>query len=202
MGQLSRPKAADLLQMNPRGIDLLLDSGYLPDLDIDRILRLAARFTLESDGDQPVLRQALISPALDGDPKRKVIGESATLSNEEVVESDRMYWRSNPELIVAAQFLPVTLAGFPVTVLKVAGVDGDPLRVPKINKSGDPYIEIRHAYTAKLVGRVRELGVPELDYIAPDLTVDDREVVKTILGGRSTARSGGPIAYLPKTAAA
>lgn len=205
-GELSKPKAADLLQMNQRGISLLLDSGYLPDLEIGRIMRLAGRSILATDGNQPVLRQAAARPApVDerSDPsgrRRAFVGDSAQLSDIDVVEADRMWWRSDPDTVCEAELLPVTLAGFPVTVLKILGADGGPDRVVRPKKAGGSreFVEVRHAYKAELAGRVRQLGSPELDYIAPNLSPAEQETVRIFLESRSTARSGGPIAYLPK----
>lgn len=61
-------------------------------------------------------------------------------------------------------------------------------------------VELRHSFTATLAGRVRALGEPKLDFIASDLTDDEQATVRTMLSGRSAARSGGPVAYLPLTA--
>ncbi|MDN3461131.1 hypothetical protein [Rhodococcus sp. APC 3903] len=65
--------------------------------------------------------------------------------------------------------------------------------------------EVRHSFEATLAGRVLELGHPrEHDngpgafYISGDLSSDEKDRVLFLLKGRSTAKSGGPIAYLPE----
>lgn len=194
---LSRRQAADMLQMNPRGVEKLLTTGYLPDLSVSRIVGLARRPVIHADGQQPVLRQA---PAeLDTEDDRDYLGEGAALTDEQQVEADRQWWRCDPEAVVNAGLLPVTISGFFTTVLKIHGVEVQVRRVIPGSEGRKSSVEVRYGFHATLAGRVRALGEPESDYIAPDLSNEEREAVLTFLGGRSTARSGGPIAYLPRS---
>jgi hypothetical protein len=196
-GHLSRRQAADLLEMNVQGIDKLLNSGYLPDLELERLLTLAARPMLVAKGDQPVLRQGMKEIAAPGEG-RPFIGESVQLSDTHVVEADRMWWRCDKNKVRDAGILPVTVSGFPVTVLKIGDEEPEAIRVESVDKSGGQQVQVRYAFGAELAGRVRTLGEPETDFISPTLTPQERAVVVRILSGRSAARSGGPMAYLPK----
>ncbi|WP_326603437.1 transcriptional regulator [Rhodococcus sp. PD04] len=203
---LSRRQAADQLQISPGGIDRLLDSGYLPDLSVQRIWDLSKRGILIADGCQPVLRQGLMAPA-DDDPStkypREFMGESKDLNPKQVVEADQQWWRCEPQNVENARFLPVTISGFPVTVLKIHRVR-DTLTQRFTARNGREMTEIRYSFEAELAGRVNELGhlranedSPEAFYVDPTLSDAERERVLHLLKGRSTAQSGGPIAYLP-----
>ena len=203
---LSRRQAADQLQISLGGIDRLLASGYLPDLSVQRIWDLSTRRILIADGCQPVLRQGLKTLA-DDDPStkypREFMGESWDLDDDEVVAADQQWWRCEPQNVVNARFLPVTIAGFPVTVLRIRGVrEAVPHRFTARN--GHEMTEIRYSFDAELAGRARELGHLRADedcveafYVDPALPDAERERVLLLLKGRSTAQSGGPIAYLP-----
>lgn len=205
---LSRRQAAEQLQISPGGIDRLLDSRYLPDLSVQRIWDLSKRRILIADGCQPVLRQGLMAPA-DDDPStkypREFIGESADLTNDQVLAADQQWWRCEPQNVVNARFLPVTIAGFPVTVLKILGDrERDRITHRFTARNGREMTEIRYSFEARLAGRVKELGHLHADEdsseafcIDPDLSDAERERVLFLLKGRSTAQSGGPIAYLP-----
>ncbi|MDH6284314.1 transcriptional regulator [Prescottella agglutinans] len=203
---LTRRQAADQLQLSPGGIDRLLDSGYLPDLSVQRIWDLSKRRILLADGCQPVLRQGLKADAEDGpSPQfpRKYMGESADLTDHEVVAADQQWWRCDPDNVVNARFLPVTIAGFPVTVLEIHSLRAQDTR-PFEARNGRQMTEIRYSFEATLAGRVRELGHLRADenhheafFVDTALSPADQERVLHLLKGRSTAKSGGPIAYLP-----
>lgn len=196
-GHLSRRQAADLLEMNVQGIDKLLNSGYLPDLKLERLLTLAARPMLVAKGDQPVLRQG-VKELAGPDDRREFIGESTDHDDDEVLEVDRMWWRCNKDAVLAAGLLPVTMSGFPVTVLKILDEEPRAQRYESVSASGRRIVEVRYEFFAELAGRVRTLGVPDADFVSPTLTPQERAVVVRFLSGRSAARSGGPMAYLPK----
>jgi hypothetical protein len=152
---------------------------------------------LVAKGDQPVLRQGVKEAAGPNDP-RPFIGESTDHDDDEVLEVDRMSWRCNKDAVLAAGLLPVTMSGFPVTVLKI--LDEEPIdeRYESVSASGRRTVEVRWKFSAELAGRVRILGDPDADFIRPTLTPQERAVVVRFLSGRSAARSGGPMAYLPK----
>ncbi len=202
-GILTRPQAADLLQVSPRTVDLLLDSGYLPDLGIERVLRAARTPYLEVvDADQPVLRQALAKPEPERPDVRPFMGESATLSDADVVLADCMWWRADPDLVVKAELLPVTVGGFVVTVLWVRGVASAERVLLEAGggsrRRSRDVTHVRYAFEATLAGRVRALGEPGRDYVDPTLPPELADAARVMLGARSTARSGGPIAYVPR----
>lgn len=93
----------------------------------------------------------------------------------------------------------MTLAGFTVTVLRIIDTEVQ-VRNPIPGRDGErAAVEVRYAFNATLAGRVRALGDPERDYVADDLSPQERHSVLMLLGGRSAARSGGPFAYLPRT---
>lgn len=194
--ELSRRQAADMLQISPGGMEKLYASGYLPDLSAGRILNLARRPFLRADGVQPVLRQA---PAqIDPDPEREYMGEGAHLTDAQQLDADRQWWRCDASQVVTAGLLPVTVAGFVVTVLRIEGIEKQVRRIVQ-NRDGDPAaVEVRWSFDATIAGRVRALGEPDRDYLAPGLEADERDAVVAMLAGRSSARSGGPIAYLPQ----
>lgn len=207
--QVSRKRAADMLRLSVGAIAALESSGYLPDRSITRILELAqSPFMVAVDRPVPVLRQADASPAPDHErdvrlsATRAWIGDSAFLSDQQVLEACRAWWRTDPDAICEAGILPVTRAGFVTTVLRIDGLAGtDRVDVPATEAKG-AYREIRHCFHARLAGRVGALGDPA-SYQLKDQTVEGeyRELTQRMLGRRSAARSGGPMAYLPTIAA-
>ncbi|MCX5044075.1 transcriptional regulator [Aldersonia sp. NBC_00410] len=181
---VSRQKAAELLGTADASVQFLLDSGYLPDLDASRLLTMASYPLLYSDGNYPVLQQAL-STGIAPEPylNRTKIGESATHSDAECVLANQGAWTNFRDAdVLAARFLPVTLRKFTVSVLHVTGLVGH---------NGD-----RTVYDATLAGRVRELGRSELDFIDPSLSAADQEIVRTLLTSRSTSNVPGPCGKL------
>ncbi|MDV6271377.1 hypothetical protein [Rhodococcus globerulus] len=152
---------------------------------------------LLSPDQQPVLRQRIARQVGGEEPlPRAWIGESATLTDTDVVDANSRWWRCNPDRIVDAGFLPVTIAGFVVTILHIQGLR-DTANRKWDSKQGRTIHQVRHAFDATLAARVRELGHPASNFIDPTLTSQEANHVRTILGGRSSAHSGGPIAYLP-----
>lgn len=183
---ISRQKAAELLGTADASVQFLLDSGYLPDLDVSRLITMANYPQLYSDGDYPVLQQAL-SASTTPEPylNRKLVGESVNHNPSECVLANQGAWTGFRDAdVVAARFLPVTLRKFTVSVLDVSGILG---------YNGD-----RTVYDATLAGRVRELGRPDLNYINPSLSPADAEIVRTLLTSRSTSNVPGPCGKLKK----
>ncbi|TFH68152.1 hypothetical protein [Cellulomonas sp. HD19AZ1] len=197
--ELSRRQVAEMLQTTARSVEKLTASGYLPDLRAGRVLSLARRPFLYTDGVQPVLRQAVAQ--IDPDGERDYIGEGAMLTDAQQLDADRRWWRCDAEQVVAAGLLPVTLAGFVVTVLKIIDTETQVRRVIPGRGAQTTTVEVRYAFSASIAGRSRALGEPERDYLAPDLSDQERDTVQVMLGGRSSARSGGPFAYLPQIGA-
>lgn len=183
---ISRQKAAELLGTADTSMQFLLDSGYLPDLDVSRLLAMASHPLLYSDGDYPVLQQALSTLS---DPEvnlnRTKVGESVTHTDDECVLANQGAWGQFRDAdVLAARFLPVTLRKFTVSVLHVTG--------------NFPRKDDRTVYKATLAGRVRELGRPELNYIDPTLSAADQQIVHTLLTSRSTSNVPGPCGKLKK----
>lgn len=194
---LTRQQAASVLQITKRSVAKVLDSKYLSALTVDQITTLSKYPALLSPDQQPVLRQRIAQQAGQETLPRAWIGESANLTDSEVVDADSRWWRCSPDNIVHARFLPVTIAGFVVTVLHIHGLRDTATREWD-SKQGRAGHEVRHAFEATLAARVRELGHPESNFVNPTLTPQEANHVRTILGGRSSAHSGGPIAYLPE----
>jgi hypothetical protein len=140
-------------------------------------------------GNQPVLRtgSGSVDPA-DGRP----IGYSASMSDADVLEANRMWWRADPEKIISAGYLPVSVGSLIVALLRIDGLD-ESVRFDAPDKNGNPGKEVRHSFKATLVAR----------YDADtDTTVmktgetDDTVVAHGLPGHFHRAVSGGPIAYL------
>lgn len=119
---LTRQQAASVLQITKRSVAKLLDSKYLSALTVDRVTALSKYPALLSPDQQPVLRQRIAQRASQEPLPRAWIGESANLTDSEVVDVDSRWWRCSPDRIVDAGFLPVTIAGFVVTVLQIHGL--------------------------------------------------------------------------------
>ena len=181
---MSRQKAAELLGISVDSVAFLLKSRYLPDLDAGRLIKMANQPWLYSDGDFPVLQQGASELAPKKMlPARKYIGESAIHSDAECVEANQGQWAGfNVDHVLGARFLPVTLRKFPVSVLQIHDVNDDD--------------EERVSFVATLAGRVRELGAPELNYLDPSLSPEDRQIVETLLTSRSTSTVPGPCGKL------
>ncbi|KAB2585654.1 transcriptional regulator [Rhodococcus erythropolis] len=181
---VSRQKAAELIGTADASVQFLLDSGYLPDLDAIRLVTMANYPLLYSDGNYPVLQQALATEiAPEPHLNRTKIGESAEHTDRECVLANQGAWTNFRDSdVLAARFLPVTLRKFTVSVLHVTGI---------LAYNGD-----RTVYDATLAGRVRELGRPEMNFIDPALSPEDQEIVRTLLTSRSTSNVPGPCGKL------
>ncbi len=112
-----------------------------------------------------------------------------------VVLADRKLGRCDPSAFVAARLLPITQTGFVVTVLRLGGLE-DTVTV-SMTENGRDSTFVRHAFTATLAGRVGALGDTATHRITSDLAADERAQVQALLGARSAARAGGPVAYIP-----
>lgn len=200
---LSRQRTADLLRVSLGAVSALEASGYLPDRALQRVLALAqAPFVRSVDTPLPILRQGAAAPAPAGDPHRSKIGDASFMSDAEVLLADCMWWRANAAAIVDAGILPVARSGFIVTVLRIDDLaETVTVDVPATEKRG-AYREVRHRFQARLAGRVGELGNPTT-YLLKDPTVETayQNLTGQLLGKRSAAVSGGPLAYLPMSTA-
>lgn len=183
-GQLTRNQTASLLGISLATVDKLVKSGYLPSLESSLVLHLAATpFVTVTTGILPVLRTAAAKPANDG---RAFMGDAAHLTDRQFRDGNAAWWRSDPDTIVGAGVLAVSIASFVTGVLHIHDV----ARTRRIASK-----EVRHAYKATVAGRVGMLGAPETNRILtkdPDLATLTRQ----LLGMRVRTISGGPIAYL------
>lgn len=187
---LTRNQAARVLGLSPKTVSKLLDSQFLPDLRASRVIVLSrARQVTVTDGLLPVLRTAAAAPpSPEGDDDRDFLGDSPSLTDEEFLAANRMWWRCDPQTIASAGVLAVAVAGWVTGVLAITDVE------PECKRFGPN--EVRHAFKANVAGRVHELDDPatyRVETTDPALAALTRQ----LLGSRvQAAVSGGPIAYL------
>ncbi|MEU7649244.1 hypothetical protein [Streptomyces huasconensis] len=187
---LSRSEAASVLGISVNTLAKLLDSGFLPSLEVTRVTALLqAPQVRVMEGVLPVLRTGIPAvPSREGDT-REVIGAGARMDDASFLEASRQWWRCDPDAIVSAGVLPVAVGGWVVGVLTVHGVE----KTWRLARG-----EVRHSFVAKVVGRVVTLGDKRSHRLmAEDETV--AELTFKLLGSRVRAVSGGPIAYLTPT---
>ncbi|TXR51556.1 hypothetical protein [Quadrisphaera setariae] len=195
---LSRQRTADLLRLSLNAVRALESSGYLPDRHLQRILFLSQEPYIRAVTPLPILRQADASPTPAWDQHRSMMGDSASLTDAEVLPANSMWWRANASAIVEAGILPVSRSGFIVTVLRIDGLaETMTVDIPATSTKG-AHREVRHRFQARLAGRVGALGSPET-YELKDASVeaDYQDLTRQLLGRRSAAVSGGPLAYVP-----
>lgn len=181
---LSRNQAASLLGMSLATIDKLLRSGYLQGLAAASVLPLAKTpYVTCVAGVLPVLRTAAATPSDDG---REFMGDAAFLNDDQFVEGNAGWWRSDPGAITGAGILPVSIASFITGVLRIHEVAESEQTGPR---------EVRHFYKATVAGRVGVLGDRDTYRITSE-EPEVAELVRKLLGSRVRTVSGGPIAYL------
>lgn len=185
---LSRSEAASMLKVSVNTVAKLLDSGFLPGLNVAWVTALLqAPQVRVTEGVLPVLRPGIPAvPSLEGDT-RELTGAGARMADAPFLEASRQWWRCDADAIVSAGVLPVAMAGWVVGVLTVHGVE----ETRRFARG-----EVRHSFTAELAGRVgtledkRSYGLMTKGPVVAELTV-------SLLGARlQEAVSGGPIAYL------
>lgn len=188
--ELSVKMAAQALNVSTRSVRMLLEAGILPNLNPDLIVNLSKNTVFaKSQGLQPVLRTG----AAGFDEKdNRPIGYSADMSDDDVLEANRKWWRADPEKLIAARYLPISVGGFNVALLGIRGLE-ESIRVDVRDKNGKPGKEVRHSFDAYLVGRYdMSAGVVSMKTGGTDDTV----AALTLLGHFQQSVSGGPIAYL------
>ncbi|MFJ6141572.1 hypothetical protein [Kitasatospora sp. NPDC092286] len=185
---LTRNQAASLLGLSPNTVTKLLNSDFLPDLRASRVLALSrAPQVTVTTGYLPVLRTAAAAPPADpAEDPRPFLGDSATISDLEFLEANRMWWRCDAERIVQAGVLAIAVAGWVTGVLSIHAREDS-----RVGRT-----EIRHSFKAEVAGRVGLLDDPNSYRV---LATDPALATLTgqLLGARvQAAVSGGPIAYL------
>lgn len=185
---LSRSEAASVLGVSVNTLAKLLDSGFLPGLNVAWVTTLlGAPQVRVTEGVLPVLRTGIPAvPSREGDT-REVIGAGARMADAPFLEASRQWWRCDADAIVSAGALAVAVGGWVVGVLTIHGVQ----ETRRFARG-----EVRHSFIAEIAGRVgtledkRSYGLMTKDPAVADLTV-------RLLGARvQAAVSGGPIAYL------
>ncbi|WP_246561793.1 helix-turn-helix domain-containing protein [Streptomyces roseirectus] len=185
--------AAAELRCSVNTLKKLIAAGLLPEvrergnrtlLPAGDVRALARREGVDPDalelGELPVLR---VGPAelAEGSRQSALIGYAARLTPEQMYQALRGWWRCDPERILRAGVLAVTLGPYAVAVL-------DDFR----------YVESRggrYRFTGELAGYVTDLVTP--------VQVVRREapLARRILGRRLESESGGPVAYVQRRSA-
>ncbi|WJK70806.1 hypothetical protein WN979_18690 [Streptomyces albidoflavus] len=107
-------------------------------------------------------------------------GFSTQLTPDQLQAALSGWWRCDPERVVRAGVMAVTLGQYVVAVL--TGIDG-------YDSRGDG----RYRFHATLAGSVTELVTPQ-QWVNPDAPGADR--ARLLLGRRLESESGGPVAYV------
>lgn len=188
--EISVKMAAQALDVSPRSIRMLLEAGVLPSLKSSHILSLSKKPAfIKSKGLQPILRTGVAG--FDTDENRP-IGYGAEMSDDDVLEASRRWWRADPEKLIAARYLPVSLGGLNVALLGIRGLE-ESIRVDVLDKNEKPGKEVRHSFDAYLVARY---DVENDVVLMKTGDSDDTVAALTLLGHFQRSVSGGPIAYL------
>lgn len=135
---------------------------------------------------QPVLRVPAHRPeSPDSWDGNRALGYSPHLSDHDQLEALRQWWRCDPDTIIRAGTILVTVAEIAVALLSVTAAE------PSIGERQDK----RHQFTAELVARLDRLGTPARHLNPAHLPA------ASMLGHRYPTRSGGPIAYASSSSA-
>lgn len=181
--ELNLKSAAATIGITTRALRTLLESGVLPDLKSSRIFELSRRsvFIPSNNGELiPILRTG--DESVDPEDNRP-IGYSDTMPDADVVEANRMWWRVDPNKVLRAFYLPVSIAGFNAALL---GID-------ELEDSVTNGREVRHCFKAHLIARYDGASG---DVVMKTDNEEDRLVANHLLGHFQKSVSGGPIAYL------
>jgi hypothetical protein len=182
--------AAAELRCSVNTLKKLIAAGLLPEvrergnralLPAGDVRVLARREAVDLDalelGELPVLR---VGPAVDpaeGGEGRAWIGYSARLVPEQMYEALRGWWRCDPERVLRAGVLAVTLGPYVVAVL-------GGFRDVEPNGAG------RYRFAGELEGYVTDLVAPV------QVVRGDTPWARRLLGRRLESESGGPVAYV------
>ncbi|MES9504219.1 helix-turn-helix domain-containing protein [Streptomyces koyangensis] len=184
-------QAADQLGLAVGTLRRIIASGLLPTLrargnrtvmptaDIETLARReAVGPSAVGTHELPVLRVGVAEKADDGE--REGTGFSTQLTPGQLQAALSGWWRCDPERVVRAGLMAVTLGQYVVAVL--TGIDG-------YDGRGDG----RYRFHGTLAGSVTELVTPQ-QWVNPDAPGADR--ARLLLGRRLESESGGPVAYV------
>lgn len=190
--ELTLKTIAETLDITPRAVRMLLEAGVFPDRKSSRIVSLSQKpVFVKSGGKQPILRTGVAGV----DPEdNRPIGYGDSMSDADVLEANRKWWRADPDKLIAAHYLPVSLGGLIVALLGINGVE-ESIRVDVEDKNGNPGKEVRHNFDAYLVSRYNsETGEAVMCMENP--TGEAEAATRLFLGHFQRSVSGGPVAYL------
>lgn len=181
MPRISRTQAMEILSLGRHPLDNLIASGCLPGLSVDHVAALASRSWVTSDSPLVVVRAG--QPAWDGPRK---IGYHASYQDEEVVEGSRQWWISNPDEIIDAGHILLTMSTWTVALLRVSGrADTETMTTARGNTVK------RHSYKATLIARVDDLVKGEVRIAAS--VPEQLEPLLRVLGQRLPSPPGAPL---------
>lgn len=178
--------------MSEAGIDKLLRSGYLPSLDIADVLALANLPWAEPDSEVAVLRTSAEKAAPAWDTTRKVIGITATQSDDVFEASTNRWWRVEANRIVDLGCYAITVATFCVGILVIDGI----AQTDRYETDGGA-VNQRIWFNSRLAARTCDLSAGTAGVVlhpaASELPFDAGDMC----GHRIATISGGPFAYIP-----
>lgn len=175
--------AAKALTVPERTIRMLRDAGLLT-LDAAAVQAAAGRLQQippALPAGQPVLRVQPHRPkSPDSWDGPRALGYSTDLDDNTQLEALRQWWRCDPDAIIKAGLLIVTVAEIVVALVSV-----DRLSATIGNRQ-----DKRHQFAATWGARLDRLGLPPRV-----ITPTHGPIGASILGTRCPTQSGGPIAY-------
>ncbi|GHI47704.1 DNA-binding protein [Streptomyces sp. Vc17.3-30] len=191
MADMTTVQAAGRLDLAVGTLRRIITSGLLPTLrargnrtvmPIADIETLARRELVGPSAvgtrELPVLRVGVAEEADDGE--QGWTGFATHLTPGQLHAALSGWWRCDPERVVRAGLMAVTLGQYVVAVL--TGIDG-------YDGRGDG----RYRFHGTLAGSVTELVTPQ-QWVNPDAPGADR--ARLLLGRRLESESGGPVAYV------
>lgn len=107
----------EALSLGRHPLENLLASGCLPDLRVDHVAALASRSWAASDSPLVIVRAG--QPSRDGTRK---IGYHRSYLDEEVCDGARQWWISNPDEILSAAHIVLTVSTWVVAFLHTSGL--------------------------------------------------------------------------------
>lgn len=171
--EISKASAAKAIGVSLGPLENLIEAGYVPDLDIARIVNIRAAHTICSSDTYPVLRTPRVSlPGL------------SRMDDEYQFN----YWASNitgtsTQKMIQAHLVPVTLSRYVVAVLSVTDY----------RSNSDGGID----YIGTVAGKAITLGDPGDVIVSDKFDPSQKELVKSMIGCSVFGDSGFRYGYLP-----